>query len=141
MEAIRFAKLCRGASIAGPATIPEGAALPDSDPLPDDDRRAFPRFSATLRARVATEDAEPVEATTINLSENGVLVSGEQLPLGGRVRIELELGDAGWQVVEADVVRAEGDHAGPWALAAEFADVATTGGREAVRSFLQERFG
>ena len=115
--------------------------MPSPDPPANDDRRAFPRFSAALRARVASEDGAQVEATTVNLSESGVLISGDELPLGGRVRIELELGEAGWQVVEADVVRAEADAEGPGVLAAQFADIAATGSRDAVRSFLQGHFG
>lgn len=113
--------------------------MPNRDPK-SNDRRAFPRFSTSVRARVAGADGDAVDATTVNLSEDGVLISGEQLPVGGRIRLELELGDAGWQVVEADVVRAEVVGDGPGALAARFADVATTGGRDAVRSFLQDHF-
>lgn len=114
--------------------------MPNPEQPSDDDRRAFPRFSTSLRARVASEDGTPVDATTVNLSEDGILVSGEELPVGGRIRIELELGSAGWQVMEADVVRAEIEEGGPGALAAQFANVATTGGREAIRSFLHDHF-
>ena len=115
--------------------------MPNPDVRSDNERRAFPRFSAALRARIAGESGDRLDATTVNLSESGVLISGQQLPVGGRIQLELELGEGGWQLVQADVVRAGLEDDVPGALAARFADAATTGGRNAIRAFLRENFG
>jgi hypothetical protein len=105
------------------------------------ERRAFPRFATSLRARVLDESGRPVEGEVVNLSESGALISTEHPPRTGRVRIELELDEHGWQVVDAEVVRSEeAAPEAPGRLAAQFAGVAASGGREAIRAFLQEHF-
>ncbi|MDH3225649.1 MAG: PilZ domain-containing protein [Thermoleophilia bacterium] len=104
------------------------------------DRRAFPRFAASMRARVSDEDGVTADGEVINISEGGVLINGAQLPLDGRVRIELELDELGWQEINAEVVRAVPSADGPGQLAARFAGVAASGERDAIRAFLQEHF-
>jgi hypothetical protein len=112
--------------------------MSDSEHGPD--RRAFPRFVASMRARVSDEDGVTSNAEVINISEGGVLINGEQLPLNGRVRIELELDELGWQVIDAEIVRTVAGADGPGQLAARFAGVAASGKRDAIRAFLQEHF-
>ena len=104
------------------------------------DRRAFPRFATSMRARISDGDGPSVDGEVINISEGGVLIDGAQMPLHGRVRIELELDEQGWQVIDAEVVRSVIDSEGPGQLAARFAGVAASGERDAIRAFLQEHF-
>ena len=52
------------------------------------------------------------------------------------MRIEIELAEIGWHSLDAEVVRSE-DAGGT--LAARFAEVATEGGREAIRAFFAAR--
>jgi len=112
--------------------------MSDNDQGPE--RRAFPRFAASMRARVSDQDGVTADAEVINISEGGVLINGEQLPRDGRVRIEIELDELGWQVIDAEVVRAAPSADGPGQLAARFAGVAASGERGAIRAFLQEHF-
>jgi hypothetical protein len=87
-----------------------------------------------MRARIAAAD-EVVEGEVLNLSESGVLIEGQAFPPADQVRIELDLAERGWQAVEAEVVRVEFKEG---QLAARFAEVATSGGRSAIRAFLRE---
>lgn len=100
----------------------------------DDERRAFRREDVALSARVRTGD-ETIEARSVNLSEGGVLLAGADFPSATQVRIEIELAEIGWHSLDAEVVR--NDSGG--ALAARFAEVATEGGREAIRAFFAAR--
>jgi len=100
------------------------------------ERRASPRFEIRLPARVRVGD-RTVEAETVNISRDGVLLGADELPEGARVHVEILLEDHGWQRLEADVVRrspASGD--GVAKLAARFAQVASDGSRDAIRAFL-----
>jgi hypothetical protein len=105
-----------------------------STPEHPPDRRAHPRFATSIRARVAADD-EVIEGEVVNLSEGGVLIGGEAFPPAEQVRIELDLAERGWQAVDAEVVRVEYKEG---QLAARFAEVATSGGRSAIRAFLRE---
>ena len=104
------------------------------DSTPHDERRAFRREDVALSARVLA-DGQAVEAESINLSEGGVLLVGADFPSASQVRIEIELAEIGWHSLDAEVVRTE--HGG--ALAARFAEVATEGGRDAIRAFFAAR--
>lgn len=101
---------------------------------PHDDRRAFQREDVELPARIIG-GGETVEAQSINLSESGVLLAGADFPSAAQVRIEIELAEIGWHSLEAEVVRVDDGRA----LAARFAEVATEGGREAIRAFFASR--
>jgi len=107
-----------------------------ADSTPHDDRRAFRREDVELPARVLVGD-ETVEAQSVNLSEGGILLAGTDFPSASQVRIEIELAEIGWHSLDAEVVRL--DEGG--ALAARFAEVATEGGREAIRAFFAARLG
>lgn len=57
------------------------------------------------------------------------------------VRVEIDLAELGWHALRAEVVRVQDD--GPTTaprLAARFAESATTGGRTAIRRFLDDHF-
>jgi riboflavin biosynthesis pyrimidine reductase len=105
-----------------------------ADKTPHDDRRAFRREDVELPVRVVA-DGEAVDAQSVNLSEGGVLLAGADFPSSTQVKIEIELAEIGWHSLDAEVVRNEGGSA----LAARFAEVATEGGREAIRAFFASR--
>lgn len=107
-----------------------------ADSTSHDDRREFQRADVALPARVLV-DGETLEARSVNLSEGGVLLAGTDFPSATQVRIEIELAEIGWHSLDADVVRTDGGGA----LAARFAEVATEGGREAIRAFFATRLG
>ncbi len=103
-----------------------------SEKPPHTERRAHPRVYVGLAARVSA-GGQQVDAVSVDISEGGVLLSGSDFPSADRVRIEIELAEMGWHAIEADVVRREtGDDT---RLAARFAEIATDGGREAIRAF------
>lgn len=105
-----------------------------AESTPHDDRRAFQREDVALPARVMIGE-DRVEARSVNLSEGGILLAGTDFPSATQVRIEIELAEIGWHSLDADVVRLDdGD-----TLAARFAEVATEGGREAIRAFFASR--
>lgn len=105
-----------------------------ADSTSHDDRREFQREDVALPARVMA-GGETVEAQSVNLSEGGILLAGTDFPSATQVRIEIELAEIGWHSLDADVVRTDGGSA----LAARFAEVATEGGREAIRAFFATR--
>lgn len=105
-----------------------------ADSTPHDDRRAFRRADVALPARVVV-GGDTVTAQSVNLSEGGILLAGTDFPSASQVRIEIELAEIGWHSLDADVVR----HDAGGALAARFAEVATEGGREAIRAFFAAR--
>ena len=105
-----------------------------AESTPHDDRRAFQREDVALPARVMIGE-DRVEARSVNLSEGGILLAGTDFPSATQVRIEIELAEIGWHSLDADVVRL--DDGGT--LAARFAEVATEGGREAIRAFFASR--
>ncbi len=105
-----------------------------ADSAPHDDRREFQREDVELPARVLA-DGEIVDAQSINLSEGGILLAGTDFPSATQVRIEIELAEIGWHSLDAEVVRVDAGSA----LAARFAEVATEGGREAIRAFFAAR--
>ena len=111
-----------------------------SDSSSGKERRAHPRVYAALATRVSA-GGRTVEAETVNISEGGVLLSGGDLPSGDRVRIEIELAELGWHAIDADVVRREAGQAGDEELAARFAEIATGGGRDAIRAFFEAHLG
>lgn len=104
------------------------------------DRRRTPRMTVALPARVVGEGWSR-EVSTVDLSEDGVLVSGEDFPSATRVRLEIELAELGWRSLVADVVRHEEPGGGDERLAACFARAATEGGRSAIRAFFANRLG
>lgn len=91
-----------------------------------------------LAARVVA-GGEVVEAQSVNLSEGGILLAGADFPSATQVRIEIELAELGWHSLDAEVVRHEPSPDGDGALAARFAEVATEGGRKAIRAFFAAR--
>ena len=105
-----------------------------AESTPHDDRRAFQREDVALPARVLIGE-DRVNARSVNLSEGGILLAGTDFPSATQVRIEIELAEIGWHSLDADVVRL--DDGGT--LAARFAEVATEGGREAIRAFFASR--
>ncbi len=105
-----------------------------AESTPHDDRRAFQREDVALPARVLIGE-DRVDARSVNLSEGGILLAGTDFPSASQVRIEIELAEIGWHSLDADVVRL--DEGGT--LAARFAEVATEGGREAIRAFFASR--
>lgn len=110
-----------------------------TDNGPENERRAAPRHDVSLPARLRVGD-DVIDAQTIDLSHDAVLIGGEDFPSAGEVYIEIELAELGWQRLPADVVRrAEGDD--NLHLAATFADAAASGGREAIRAFLAQHMG
>jgi len=109
---------------------------PASDDAPD--RRRSPRMTVALPARVVG-DGWSREVATVDLSEDGVLLSGDDFPSATRVRLEIELAELGWRSLVADVVRHEERSAGGEQLAASFARAATEGGRSAIRAFFANR--
>ncbi|MGI9539372.1 MAG: PilZ domain-containing protein [Miltoncostaeaceae bacterium] len=106
-----------------------------ADSSSDRERRVHPRVYADLAARVVADDGTETEARSVNLSEGGVLLSGGDFPDGDTVRIEIELAELGWHSLEAEVIRRESTDGEDDRLAARFAQVATDGGREAIRAF------
>ena len=78
-----------------------------------------------------------IEARTIDISNDAVLVGGEDFPSATEVHIEIELAELGWQRLAAAVVRRQTVGAGGVRMAATFAGAATTGGREAIAEFVQ----
>ncbi len=110
-----------------------------SDPAPQPDRRAAPRVDVELPARLHVGD-DVIDAQTIDMSHDAVLIGGEDFPSASEVYIEIELAEMGWQRLAADVVRTHQDGGGVQ-LAAIFADAATTGGRDAISAFLRRHLG
>lgn len=104
------------------------------------DRRRSERMAVTLPARVVGEDGTHV-VETIDISEDGVLLSGPDFPPGTHVRLEVELAEAGWHSLDAEVVRREESESGDDRMAARFARAATDGGRSAIQAFFQARLG
>lgn len=107
---------------------------------PEPDRRRDPRLTVALPARVVG-DGWTRPARTVDLSEGGVLLSGNDFPSASRVRLEIELAEAGWRTLDAEVVRREETSSGDERLAARFARAATEGGRSAIRAFFETRLG
>lgn len=107
-----------------------------SDDHPGDERRAVPRVDVQLNARLHVGD-DVIDAQTIDISNDAVLIGGEDFPSGTEVYIEIELAELGWQRLAADVVRRHevGDEG--VRMAATFADAATAGGRDAINAFLR----
>lgn len=104
----------------------------------EDDRRAHPRRDVELPVRVTADD-DVVEGTSVNLSEGGVLMAGDDFPSSSQVRVEIELAELGWHAIDAEVVRRGVDEDGRESLAVRFAEVATQGGRDAIREFFRAR--
>lgn len=96
-------------------------------------------MSAQLRARIIDHD-RVVDAQTIDISAGGALLSGPDFPSSSRVRIEIELAELGWHAVDAEVIRREESEPGAHGqMAARFAQIATDGGRDAIRAFFDAR--
>lgn len=107
-----------------------------SDDQYEDERRAVPRVDIQLPARLHVGD-DVIDAQTIDISHDAVLIGGDDFPSGSEVYIEIELAELGWQRLAADVVRRQevGDEGVQ--MAATFADAATAGGRDAINAFLR----
>jgi hypothetical protein len=104
-----------------------------------EDRRGHARSQVELPARVLVDD-QVVDAPTVNLSESGVLLAGGDFPESTVVQVEIDLAELGWQALRAEVVRVQAGPTDPPRLAARFAESATTGGRTAIRRFLDDHF-
>jgi GNAT superfamily N-acetyltransferase len=120
------------------APDPTVKGYPMAEPSSPEDRRERPREDVELPARVIA-GGEVVEARSINLSEGGILLAGADFPSAAQVRIEIELAELGWHALDAEVVRRAAGEGEPSALAARFAEVATEGGRKAIRAFFAAR--
>lgn len=107
-----------------------------SDTPAQDDRRAEPRVDVQLPARLHVGD-DVIDAMTIDISRDAVLIGGDDFPSAGEVFIEIELAELGWQRLAADVVRSQTDGNDGMRMAATFADAATSGGRDAISAFLR----
>jgi hypothetical protein len=105
---------------------------------PQDERRVHPRTDIELPVRVTAEGAS-AEARSVNLSEGGILMAGDDFPSAAQVRVEIELAELGWHELDAEVVRRGTDADGRESLAVRFAEVATQGGRDAIREFFASR--
>jgi hypothetical protein len=99
-----------------------------SEKPPQDERRANRRVDVQLPARLHVGD-DVIDAQTIDISHDAVLIGGDDFPSANEVYIEIEL---------ADVVRRQdaGDDGGVQ-MAATFAGAATSGGRDAISAFLK----
>lgn len=104
------------------------------------ERRRAERLAVALPARVVSEDGIHA-AETVDISEDGVLLSAADFPPGTHVRLEIELAEAGWRSLDAEVVRREEAEHGDDRLAARFARIATEGGRDAIQAFFEARLG
>ena len=107
-----------------------------SDDPHQDERRASPRLDVQLPARLQVGD-DVIDAQTIDISHDAVLIGGEDFPSAREVFIEIELAELGWQRLAADVVRRQDDEDEGVRMAATFADAATAGGRDAISAFLK----
>ena len=107
-----------------------------SDDPPQDERRATPRVDVQLPARLHVGD-DVIDAQTIDISHDAVLIGGDDFPSASAVHIEIELAELGWQRLAADVVRRNENADGGVHMAATFADAATAGGRDAINAFLK----
>ncbi|HMM48345.1 MAG TPA: GNAT family N-acetyltransferase [Miltoncostaeaceae bacterium] len=114
----------------------DAVTVVESDASPE--RRAHERHAVALPVRVRV-DGRDVAARTVDLSEGGVLVAGRDFPSADQLRIEIELAELGRHEIEAEVVRRDGATDGADSLAVRFAEVASHGGREAIREFLRSR--
>ena len=124
------------ASSASIAHSPEDGEHSMASQADHDDRRVHRREDVELAARIVSGDAT-IDAQSVNLSEGGILLAGADFPSASAVRIEIELAELGWHSLDAEVVRRED---GPTStLAARFAEVATEGGRDAIRAFFSSR--
>ena len=90
------------------------------------------------QSRIQAMETGTVRAV-VDLSEGGVLVAGRDFPSADQLRIEIELAELGRHEIEAEVVRRDGATDGADSLAVRFAEVASHGGREAIREFLRSR--
>ena len=102
-----------------------------SDDQPKDERRANPRVDVQLPARLHVGD-DVIDAQTIDLSHDAVLIGGDDFPSANEVYIEIELAELGWQRLAADVVRRNDVGDDGVQMAATFAGAATSGGRDAI---------
>lgn len=119
---------------AGPTT--QGVPMPD-DTTAGAERREHPRADVDLPVRVSA-GGTLAEARTVNLSEGGLLLAGDDFPSAAQVRVEIELAELGWHALDAEVVR-RGDADGRQSMAVRFAEAATHGGRAAIRDFFRAR--
>ncbi len=103
---------------------------------PQDERRANPRVDVQLPARLHVGD-DVIDAQTIDISHDAVLIGGDDFPSANEVYIEIELAELGWQRLAADVVRRNDVGDDGVQMAATFAGAATSGGRDAISAFLK----
>lgn len=111
-----------------------------SDDPPQGERRATPRVDVQLPARLHVGD-DVIDAQTIDISHDAVLIGGDDFPSASEVYIEIELAELGWQRLAADVVRRQDGGDDGVQMAATFADAATVGGRDAITAFLKRHLG
>jgi hypothetical protein len=104
------------------------------------ERRASPRVDARLPARLHVGD-DVIDAQTIDISRDAVLIGGEDLPPASRVHIEIDLAELGWHRLAADVVRRQEVGPDGARMAATFAGAASSGGRDAIAEFVRRHLG
>ncbi len=75
-----------------------------TDQQSPDERRAHDRTDIELPVRV-TSGGDVIDARTVNVSEGGLLIAGDDFPSAQQVRVEIELAELGWHQLDADVVR------------------------------------
>lgn len=103
-----------------------------------EDRREHPRLNVDLPARIRKDGDELVTGRAVDLSEGGIRIAGAEFPTDSQVTVEIELEELGWQRLTAEVVRGE---PGEGEMAARFAAAATSGGRQALKDFIDRYIG
>lgn len=103
-----------------------------------EERREHPRLNVDLPARIQRDGEAQVTGRAVDLSEGGIRIAGEHLPTDSEVTVEIELADLGWQRLTAEVVRGE---PGEGEMAARFAAAAASGGRQALKDFIERYIG
>ena len=91
------------------------------------DLRRFPRYSILAMVRLDYGKEAPVEASTLNYSQNGLLCrTGESLVRGTKLSVLLDVDGSGWKLaVDAVCVRAVGMDDGSYEVGLEILEIAT----------------
>jgi hypothetical protein len=89
--------------------------------------RRFPRYTILAMVRLDYGKEAPVEATTLNYSQSGLLCqTQEHLPRGTKLGILLDVDGSGWKLaVDAVCVREVGLDDGSYEVGLEILEIAT----------------